>query len=400
MRPLRIGFLMHSVNPRGGVIHTLELADTLHRLGHEVTVMAVAHPTQQLFRSVSHRFELVPVDHHGHDLESMVRTRIDAYVEHLSIAGRADAFDVLHAQDGIGANALATLSELGAIPGYAATVHHIDHWPSEPVNVLQRRAIRRANLVFCVSPLWQQHLLREYEVRAELVCNGVDLARFTASPAALDTSTAQRLGLRPGAPLIVSIGGIEARKNTLNLLRAFQLFRHDHPAAQWAIVGGASLLDHSAYQASFHEALTASGLRVGSGSDVVLTGVLPDAELPALMRLADVVAFPSIREGFGLVVLEALACGAAVAVSRMEPFTGYLDERDVAWADPDDPRSIADALAQAARTPVRPALPEVCRHFSWSRSAALHLEQYQRWLSRPLSAQPVTPPTITASIVD
>jgi glycosyltransferase-like protein len=380
MRSLRIGFLMHSVNPRGGVIHTLELARALHELGHDVTVMAVAHPRQQLFRPVPHRFEIAPVEEAAHDLDSLVSSRIDAYVRHLSAGNRTAAFDLLHAQDGIGANALANLVDRGLIGGYAATVHHIDHWPSARVNALQRRAIRRASLLFCVSELWRQHLQREYASSATLVCNGVDLARFNSTSRAADRDTIDRLGLRPGAPLIVSIGGIEPRKNTRRLLQAFQLLREAHPAAQWAIVGGASLLDHSAYQAGFHQQLASSGLRLGPGGDVVLTGALPDADLPALMRLADVVAFPSIHEGFGLVVIEALACGAPVVVSRVEPFTNYLRSGEVTWAEPDDPRSIASALARAASIPHCRTVPPVCRAFSWAHSAQQHLQQYRRWL--------------------
>ena len=49
-RPLRIALLMHSLNPRGGVVHTLELADALVQLGHDVTVIAAGRPGQKLFR--------------------------------------------------------------------------------------------------------------------------------------------------------------------------------------------------------------------------------------------------------------------------------------------------------------------------------------------------------------
>jgi glycosyltransferase-like protein len=394
MRTLRIGLLMHSVNPRGGVIHTLELARALQSFGHDVTVMAVAHPRQQLFRPVTHRFEIAPVEAPGPDLESMVRTRIDAYVRHLSAAARYADFDVLHAQDGIGANALANLTDRGLIPGYAATVHHIDHYQDERVNELQRRAIRRAGLLFCVSQLWQQHLFSEYGAQAVLVCNGVDLDRFNSTTSGTDNEVARRLGLRPGAPLIVSIGGIEPRKNTRRLLQAFQLLRRRHPGAQWAIVGGASLLDHSDYQAAFGQELADSGLHAGAGGDVVLTGVLADADLPALMRLADVLAFPSVHEGFGLVVIEALACGTPVAISRVAPFTEYLRDTGVAWAEPDDPYSIAAALQRALQTPHSALTPEVCRTFSWTRSASLHVAHYRQWL---IAGESSCPPCNTPS---
>ena len=58
---MKIALLTHSVNPRGGVVHTLELARALHDAGHHVTVFAPALPGQRLFRAVSHPVDLVPV---------------------------------------------------------------------------------------------------------------------------------------------------------------------------------------------------------------------------------------------------------------------------------------------------------------------------------------------------
>ena len=67
---------------------------------------------------------------------------------------------------------------------------------------------------------------------------------------------------------------------------------------------------------------------------VVCLGPVPDADMPALYRLADALVFPSVKEGFGLVVLEAMASGMPVVTSRIAPFTEYLDDDDVVWCDP------------------------------------------------------------------
>ncbi|MFP3435960.1 glycosyltransferase, partial [Paraburkholderia sp. SIMBA_061] len=76
-----------------------------------------------------------------------------------------------------------------------------------------------------------------------VVNNGVDVMRFRSSG---DPDACMKLGVI-GKPVVLAVGGIEERKNTLQLLEAFALLRQTHPNAQLVIAGGASLLDHDAY---------------------------------------------------------------------------------------------------------------------------------------------------------
>ncbi|WP_295641378.1 MSMEG_0565 family glycosyltransferase [uncultured Methylibium sp.] len=387
---LRVALLTHSVNPRGGVVHTLELADALHEAGHDVTVLAPAQPGQRMFRPSRCRVELVPVGPAPRDLAEMVAARRDAFIAHLAPRLAETPWDVLHAQDGIGGNALATLRERGLIPGFVRTVHHLDHFDDARVMAWQQRAFVQARRVLCVSRTWCEILQREHGVDAALVPNGVDLRRHGRERGAADARVARRWGLRGGAaaPVFLAVGGIEERKNTVRVLQAFAAVRAVQPEAQLVIAGGASLLDHDRYGAEFTAALAASGLAVGPGRAVVITGAVPDEELPALMRAADALVMASLREGFGLVVLEALACGTPVVVSRIAPFTEYLiaDEPAVCWADPADPLAIARAMQEAAGDPRhRQALaqdvPAVCRRHSWAASALRHVALYRELLA-------------------
>jgi glycosyltransferase-like protein len=386
--PLRIGLLTHSVNPRGGVVHTVELAEALQAAGHDVTVMAPAAPGQRLFRELRCAVDLIEVPGGTADTAQMIHSRIAAYLRHLSAAltGRHDGagFDVLHAQDGIGGNALAELCERSLIRGFIRTVHHVDRFGDPAIDALQARAIRCAREVVCVSDLWRLALEAEYGVSATVIGNGVNRRRFTPESAADDLPTALRLGLRPGAPLIACVGGIEQRKNTVRILQAFQILKCRLPQSQLAVVGGASLLDHSRYRRAFEAALRTSGLCVGPGGDVVITGPVGDEEMPAIMRLADAIAFPSVSEGFGLVALEALACGTPTVVSRIAPFTEYLRDGDVQWADPFDVASIAAALS-AALAQRRFAPPAVCERHGWGTCAVCHIALYRRFLDPKVS---------------
>lgn len=374
--PLRIALLTHSTNPRGGVVHALELGDALHALGHAVTVHAPDPQRRGLFRQTRCAFAAVPATPCAGDLVSLVKQRIDDYVAWFE---RPDAlsYDVYHAQDSISANALATLAGCGVIPGFVRTVHHLDDFDEAQLMAWQTRGFMRAERVLCVSKLWRATLLRDYRIPATLVGNGVDTDRFTPIADAHDQALRLRLGLGDG-PVFLVVGGIEPRKNTLAILQAFIRILRAFPNAQLLIAGGASLLDHGGYRQAFDAALGCSGL--STGNRVLLLDKVDDAEMPALFRCASALVFASLREGFGLVVLEAMACGTPAVVSRIAPFTEYLRGDDCAWVDPLDPASIAAGMAHAcdshAASEFRVAGDAACKQFTWAKSASQHLDIY------------------------
>lgn len=374
---MNIALLTHSTNPRGGVVHVLELGRTLMALGHTVTLIAPAAPGQGFFRETPCRVELAPAPPAGADLAETVRRRIDALRVHLAALLQRERFDILHAHDGIGANALADLVQQGAIDGYLRTVHHVDRYGDARVQAWEERSIRAAARVLCVSALWCRRLHDEYAVEAVQVPNGVDLSRYMPRPDPRDLQLARRHGIGRGRPVVLTVGGIEARKNTRRLLQALLHLRHRLPRAQLVVAGGASLLDHSGEATAFRAEAAAAGLVIGRGEAIVLTGPLPDADVPALYRIADVLAMPSLLEGFGLAALEALACGTPAVVSRIAPFTEHFAEGDVQWADPLASTSIADALQRAVAQGRLREPPAVCRRFAWAHSAERHEALYR-----------------------
>ncbi|MBN3751858.1 MSMEG_0565 family glycosyltransferase [Paraburkholderia sp. Tr-20389] len=382
---MRIALFTHSVNPRGGVVHTLELARALHEAGQDVTVFAPSVGGAPMFRASPCRVVLAPVAAHGNDTVAMVQTRIAALKAAL-LEHDASGFDVLHAQDSISGNALAELREAGAIRGYVRTVHHLDAFSDPRLREWQRRAFADADTVLCVSDAWTRTMRDAFGIEASTVNNGVDGQRFHCSCEANGDEVCAKLGVGGSGPVVLAVGGIEERKNTLKLLDAFALLIHTHPGAQLVIAGGASLLDHDAYTQRFMAGAAALGLRIGQREPIVITGPLADAAIVALMHAADVVAMVSVREGFGLVTLEALAAGKPVVVSQIEPFTGYLDERVCCWARPDDADSIADALRHALHErggiDFECAVPELLARFSWRESGRRHITLYARHMQR------------------
>ncbi|GAA0752932.1 MSMEG_0565 family glycosyltransferase [Ideonella azotifigens] len=383
---LRIALLTHSVLPRGGVVHTLELAEALHARGHAVTVLAPAEPGQRLFRRTSCEVALLPLPEVTGDLVQQVGQRIAGLERGLPALLRG-RFDLLHAQDSLSGNALATLRRRCAdLPAWVRTVHHLDSFAQPQLADWQRRAWQAADAVACVSDTWCECLLREHGLRAARMFNGVNLDRFRPGPVARDAAQLAALGLLDDTPICLAVGGVEQRKNSVRLLQAFGALRANDPAwadARLVIAGGASLLDHSSALRGWQAALAALGLGEGPGEPVQRLGAVADAALPALMRRARLLAMPSLVEGFGLVALEALACGTPVLVSRRAPFTEHLAGAPaVAWCEPEDVGSIARGLQQAALAQRLHQPPPVCLAHSWARSAALHQGWYQRVLQR------------------
>lgn len=378
-RPLRIALLTHSINPRGGVVHCLELAEALTALGHAVTVHAPGPAGARFFRATRCETRLIPEAAPAPGLRGLVEARIATFVEWFSRPGHAD-FDVFHAHDGIGANALLELRQRGLIPGYVRTVHHLDaSYDDAAVDALEARSILGADRLLCVSPTWQQQLRDRFGLAADIVGNGVDTARFTPLASAADAALKARLGLGTG-PIFLAVGGIETRKNTVATLRAFARLRHILIDAQLVIAGGASLLDHGAYRRQFDAALADEGLATGPGDPVVLAGVLADDEMPALYRIADALVFASLVEGFGLAIVEAMASGTPTVVSRIAPFTDFLGTNDCLWADPADPESIARAMCHALMPGTRARLVAaghaVAARHDWPGCARAHLATY------------------------
>jgi glycosyltransferase-like protein len=230
---------------------------------------------------------------------------------------------------------------------------------------------------------WRDWLARELGRHARHVGNGVDTRRYSPARDSSDIALRARLNLPIGSTMILAIGGVEERKNTIRLLEAFRTLHSHHRSCRLVIAGGASILDHDAYQARFAEALAQSDLPEDA---VIRSGPLPQELMPALYRGASSLVFPSTKEGFGLVVLEAMACGVPVVTSRIAPFTEYLGDDDVVWCDPFDPASIAVAMrrsldpSQSERLAARG--PEIARRHDWTTAALAHLRTYNELASR------------------
>lgn len=379
----RIAILTHSTNPRGGVVHAMHLAEALCDLGEAATLVAPALPGQSFFRAPRCPSMLVPAAS-AQDTPAMVAQRVGEIAHFLA----ERRFDLHHAQDPIGANALADLRDAGHISGFLRTVHHLEPYADARLSHWQARGWQAADHLFAVSRVWEKHLRAESAQPVSLTGNGVDPARYQPRPGPEDDEARRRLRLPPG-PFLLAFGGVEARKNTPAILRAFLGLHGECPNLSLVIAGGASLLDHRAAQRAFAATLAEASPRARTA--VRILGTVPDADMPALYRACAALVSPSLMEGFGLCPVEAMACGKPVIVSAIAPFTEHLGRNDVLWADPADDRSILAAMRAALDPAVAQRLstigPEVAAAFSWPSVAAQHRAIYASFLERqPLHA--------------
>jgi glycosyltransferase involved in cell wall biosynthesis len=237
-----------------------------------------------------------------------------------------------------------------------------------------RTAIRRAARLIVPSKATRDELVDVLGVdaaRIDVAYHGVDHQLFHRPSEAATASVAARLGLR-GSPYVAYLGSLAARKNVAALVAgwAAAVSELDSPPAL-VLAGGGGWSD----EVDAAIALVPPHLRV------LRPGYLSIDDLPGFYGGAQVVAFPSRGEGFGLPVLEAMACGAAV-LTTMRTSLPEVGGDAVAYTEPDAASIQATLRALLSDEPRRSALGSAgyarAQEFTWAASAAAHLASYQR----------------------
>lgn len=381
-----IGLFTYSTKPRGSVVHACCLAEALTARGHDVTLYALSKAGDRLFREVSCPVSYLAAASAPDDADALIMQRIDEVAR--GVASLAPRHDVYHAEDCLVASGLLSLpSELGVSP-IVRTLHHYEHFESSYLGDCQRRSILAADAVACVSRVSQRDVHRELGRTCPIIGNGVDFARFAPS-AQLRERAAERFGVSSGELVVASVGGVEPRKNTLRALEGMVPVLRHHPAARWLIAGGSSIWEHDDYRRRFRERL--ASLEPSVRARVVELGALTEDELTALYAVSQILLCPSLQEGFGLCVLEALAAECAVVVSAREPFTEYLSNEEACWVDPESEASITAAVERlwsdpALRRRLGTSGAARARQFSWDNVAREHERLYGRLLDRSAPA--------------
>ncbi|KQS58073.1 glycosyl transferase family 1 [Geodermatophilus sp. Leaf369] len=206
--------------------------------------------------------------------------------------------------------------------------------------------------------------------KTAVALHGVDTTVFHAPSAEVVARVAARLGL-VGRRWVAFLGTIEPRKNVPALVGSWARAVADDPDPPALVLAGGA-----GWDTGVDDAVAAVPDRL----TVVRPGYLPLSDLPGLLGGAEVVAYPSLGEGFGLPVLEAMACGAAVLTTRRLALPEVGGDA-VAYCDVDQD-SIAGGLTRllgdrAERERLAEAAESRAAEFTWARAADSHLSAYR-----------------------
>lgn len=232
-----------------------------------------------------------------------------------------------------------------------------------------QRAIKSTGQLITVSQSSADDISEIFTVDPSLISvihHGVDHAKF-AQDATMSPSVAQRLPER----FALYLGNVEPRKNLVALVEAFDAIGRRDDSLILVIAGRPAW--------NYKESMEA----IGRSSNVLYLGFVSDLDRTALMQRCSLFIFPSLYEGFGFPVLEALAAGAPVLTSRRGSLSEVAGPSKI--LESLDSVGIADGVLSALADEVwtgeaRKTGPEWAKTFSWDRSVERHLEVYKRAL--------------------
>lgn len=257
------------------------------------------------------------------------------------------------------------------------------------LTLMMPRFLRAADAVIAVSECTKRDAVRYYGVTEEkitVVYEGVN-PRFR--PAAPDAVAAIRQKYNLPERFILYVGTIEPRKNLTTLLEAFHHLITCDPApcalrpATCALrpVTCALRLVFVGKRGWLYEGFFRRLRELGLEERVIFTGYIPDKDLPAVYSAADLFVFPSLYEGFGLPVLEAIACGTPVICSSTSSLPEVAGDAAL-LVDPRDVRALAGAMGRVLMdehltAELRARGIERARWFTWERAARETMEVYR-----------------------
>jgi glycosyltransferase involved in cell wall biosynthesis len=243
------------------------------------------------------------------------------------------------------------------------------------LNALMRIALKRAACVLCVSQHVRDAVHEQFGVAADRLAvsyNGVGAHFVPTPPDAARRLVRERFGI--DFPYVLFVGKLQARKNVVRLIHAYAAYRRETGSDAKLLLAG----KRTATSEGIDEAISELGLR----EQVVEAGYFRPADLPVLYSAARLFVLPSLWEGFGIPIVEAMACGTPVVTSTVTSLPEVAGAAAV-LVDPYRVDDIAEGMARVDRPgELRDQLVARGLHraaaFSWANCARSTIEGYAR----------------------
>jgi glycosyltransferase-like protein len=305
--------MTYQTRPRGGVVHASKLAEALARQGVKVELFALFNLKDkkkrekiEFYRSLKIPCNIYGFEPKTKNVTALVNQMINTYMKNLPVD-----FDLYHTHDCVGGNALYNLKKKWRLPAPTVrTIHHIDAFTSKKLNEFQKKAVKFCDHKMVVSKYWQKQLKKDYGIKAYLTYNGIETKIFNPKVKGNKVREKHDVG---GSPLVLFVGGLEPRKGLEYLLMAIELVRKDVPDAKLIVVGKEAF-SSSDGENRFFKVLQK---RLGIKDNIIFAGNVDDDVLPQYYAACDVYALASRMEGWGLSLMEAMACGKPVVATKV-----------------------------------------------------------------------------------
>jgi glycosyltransferase involved in cell wall biosynthesis len=288
---------------------------------------------------------------------------------------RADKPDVLHVQ--FTGPLMCSVPQIVSVHD-VSFLEHPEYFTRErcvQLRMTVSRTVRRAARVLTGSEFARQSILRAYQVDPEKVTTIPIAANPIFRP--LPRERAQREvrdRLKIDGPFVLTVGDLQPRKNHVGLIQAFEGLVQTYPQIRHKLV----LAGKDTWFAP-HIREAAKNSKVANR--ILFTGFVEDTDLLRLYNACDCFVFPSFYEGFGIPILEAMACGRAVACANTASMPEVADSAGILF-DPNSKaeitRAMADILLDAElRARLERLGLQRAPQFTWTRTAERTLELYQ-----------------------
>jgi glycosyltransferase involved in cell wall biosynthesis len=384
--------------------HVNELARALAAAGHQVDVLTAHHPGAPPCERIDMGPGQVRVMRAGPspinplDFVTDIHQLNFALLERLLAEGGAD-YDLLHAHDWLVAFAARTLRQGWSRP-LVATIHATEAGRNQGIaNALQGYIHSVEWLlsydawrVICCSRAMADEViggLRTPADKVRVVPNGVDPERLRCTDSAAELAAFRDRWAAPGERIVLFVGRLVREKGVEVLIDAMPEVLSHHPEAKFVVAGR-----------GWHGHLRERAQGKGLGHKIVFSGFLPEPDLPRLYAVAEVAAFPSLYEPFGIVALEAMAAGVPVVTSDVGGFREVVRHEATGvhtWAN--NPHSLAWGIKRILSDPElaarlrRAGRREVQERFAWDSIAKQTLAVYEEVLAGgPQACLPPSPP--------